>query len=324
MGEWRLAPKGQSNLDYIGDLLVRDGLITYSVLETARDRMRETSRSLMRVLIEDNLLEESRRIAFIRNQFGVPLVTLKDQKADPLLLLYIPAHLCRRHVLVPVKLDKDGLVVVMEDPTDLRLLDELKELSGLRIKPVLALGSEIKDLLDTIPEPKGTDAAVEAGPRRFDPVARFLTYFFMPIMSLSVLGGIFLLLAYHDGFAAWLKETIGPPDSSARGYQIYTLFLYFFLSWGVWTLVMFEAAGLVFDDLEWRDNDDIPQARSKTKALIFSVLGGLVGLDRFYLGYTRMGILKLLTLGLGGLWWLLDAFSILMGWTPDATGRKLV
>jgi hypothetical protein len=319
-----LAPKGQSNLDYIGDLLVREGLITVSVLETARERMRETSRSLMRVLIEDNLLEESRRIAFIRNQFGVPLVTLKDQKVDPVLLTYVPAHLCRRHNLVPVKLDKDGLVVVMEDPTDLRLLDELKELSGLRIKPVVALNAEIQELLATIPEPKATETDQPLGARKFDPVARFFSVFFMPIMSIGALAGIFLLIAYSSDFQKWLRDTLGPPDSSAWGYQIFSLFLYFFLSWGVWTLVMFEIAGLVFDDLEWRDQEEIPEPRSKAKALLLSVFGGLLGLDRFYLGYTRMGLLKMLTLGLGGLWWLMDILAIAVGAVPDATGRKLV
>jgi hypothetical protein len=318
-----VAPKGQSSLDYIGDLLVRDGLITMSVLETARERMRETSRSLMRVLIEDKLLDETRRIAFIRNQFGVPLVTLKDHKVDPVLLTYIPAHLCRRHNLAPVKLDKDGLVVVMEDPTDLRLLDELKELCGVRVKPVLALSAEIEEVLGTIPEPKSADAGDSTVVRKFDPVSRFLKHFFMPIMSLSVLAGIFMLLAYNQDVQTWLRETIGPPDSSARGYQIYTLFLYFFLSWGVWTLVMFEAAGLVFVDQEWRDSEDMPNEKSKITALLLSFFGGILGLDRFYLGYTRMGILKMLTLGLCGLWWLMDLAALALGWIPDATGRKL-
>jgi type II secretory ATPase GspE/PulE/Tfp pilus assembly ATPase PilB-like protein len=253
----------------------------------------------------------------------VPLVTLKDQRPDPLLLTYVPVHLCRRHNLVPVKLDKEGLVVVMEDPTDLRLLDELRELSGLRIKPVLALTAEIQEVLATIPETKTSEEKAPESPLRFDPVARFFTFFFMPIMSVAVLAGIFVLLAYSQGFQTWLRESLGPPNSSNFGYQVYTLFLYFFLSWGVWTLVMFEVAGLVFDDLAWREKDDIPEPRSKTKAMLLSLFGGLLGLDRFYLGYTRMGILKFLTLGLGGIWYLLDFVAIMLNSIPDATGRRL-
>ena len=38
--------------------------------------------------------------------------------------------------------------------------------------------------------------------------------------------------------------------------------------------------------------------KNKTTALIFSILLGGLGIDRFYLGYTGIGILKLLTGGL--------------------------
>ncbi|MBQ8773035.1 MAG: TM2 domain-containing protein, partial [Muribaculaceae bacterium] len=41
--------------------------------------------------------------------------------------------------------------------------------------------------------------------------------------------------------------------------------------------------------------------KSKTTALILSVLVGGLGIDRFYLGYTGMGVLKLLTAGCFGI-----------------------
>lgn len=41
--------------------------------------------------------------------------------------------------------------------------------------------------------------------------------------------------------------------------------------------------------------------KDKTTALILSILVGALGVDRFYLGYTGMGILKLLTGGCFGI-----------------------
>lgn len=60
--------------------------------------------------------------------------------------------------------------------------------------------------------------------------------------------------------------------------------------------------------------------KNKTIALIFSVLLGGLGVDRFYLGYTGMGVLKLLTGGCLGILWIIDIVFIAMGKLQPADG----
>ena len=61
-----------------------------------------------------------------------------------------------------------------------------------------------------------------------------------------------------------------------------------------------------------------------TVALVLSVLLGELGVDRFYLGYTGLGILKLVTLGGCGIWWIYDVIMIATQKLPDAEGQPLV
>lgn len=67
----------------------------------------------------------------------------------------------------------------------------------------------------------------------------------------------------------------------------------------------------LFSDKEW------------TMALILSFLLGGLGVDRFYLGYTGLGVAKLLTLGGCGIWSLIDFIMIAMRKIPDSEGRPL-
>jgi TM2 domain-containing membrane protein YozV len=58
-------------------------------------------------------------------------------------------------------------------------------------------------------------------------------------------------------------------------------------------------------------------------ATVLSMFLGILGVDRFYLGYTALGIVKLVTLGGCGIWSLIDTLLIVLKKVPDAQGRPL-
>jgi hypothetical protein len=67
----------------------------------------------------------------------------------------------------------------------------------------------------------------------------------------------------------------------------------------------------VFSDKDW------------LTAVLLSLFVGWLGIDRFYLGYTGLGIVKLITLGFFGIWAVIDLVLIIIGRLPDANGLPL-
>lgn len=64
------------------------------------------------------------------------------------------------------------------------------------------------------------------------------------------------------------------------------------------------------DDTKWM-NYQIMQFKDPTTSLIISLLAGPLGIDRFYVGDTTLGVVKLITCGGFGIWTIVDWFLIM-------------
>lgn len=63
--------------------------------------------------------------------------------------------------------------------------------------------------------------------------------------------------------------------------------------------------------------------KSFLAAWLLSLFLGTLGVDRFYLGKIGTGILKLVTCGGAGIWYLVDLVMLLVGSTRDKSGNSL-
>jgi TM2 domain-containing membrane protein YozV len=66
-----------------------------------------------------------------------------------------------------------------------------------------------------------------------------------------------------------------------------------------------------------------PEKKKFITTLLFSVFLGYLGVDRFYMGYVGLGILKIITCAGCGIWYIIDIILIATKSIKDANGQEL-
>jgi type IV pilus assembly protein PilB len=127
----------------IGDLLVEEGLLSEQQLNEALAQQRATGKMLGEMLVEEKVISSSMLVKTLARSLDVPGCQLRHGLIDPALLSLIGAEEAERLKVIPMFKVHDTLTIAMAEPQSLPTIDRLKTLTGLKIRPVLALENEI-------------------------------------------------------------------------------------------------------------------------------------------------------------------------------------
>jgi type IV pilus assembly protein PilB len=140
----------------LGEMLIKDQIITRQDFEMAAQRQSETGVSIGRVLIDMGKASEWEVAATLGKQLNVPFITLAHYDIDPEVLESIPEELVHKYRIVPVDRTGDSLTIALADPSNIYLLDELRLLTHCQIIPVISFESDIKEAIEKYyPNAKG-------------------------------------------------------------------------------------------------------------------------------------------------------------------------
>ena len=122
----------------IGELLIREGLITREALEKALQEQKNTGMRVGYNLVKLGFIDEVDLTRMLARQYRMPAVDLSNFEVDARIAKLIPAELAQRHLVLPLKREGRTLTVAMADPSDLGVIDDLKFITRYDIFPVIA------------------------------------------------------------------------------------------------------------------------------------------------------------------------------------------
>lgn len=122
----------------LGELLVREKLISLQQLRQAQDEQKKTGHNLGYALARLGYINDEEITSFLSNQYRLPAINLDEYEIDAEVLKIVSKEVCFKHGIVPVSRSGSSLIVAMSDPTNLHAIDDIKFLSGYNVEPVVA------------------------------------------------------------------------------------------------------------------------------------------------------------------------------------------
>jgi type IV pilus assembly protein PilB len=132
----------------LGELLVRENLISLTQLQKAQDEAKRTGQRIGATLVRTGALEEGKLTDFLSKQYGIPSINLRDFEIDQELLKLVPRDACEKHLLIPVNRAGASLIVAMADPSNISAIDDIKFLTGYNVDGVLASEGSIREAIE--------------------------------------------------------------------------------------------------------------------------------------------------------------------------------
>ncbi|MBW2541465.1 MAG: Flp pilus assembly complex ATPase component TadA, partial [Deltaproteobacteria bacterium] len=134
--------------DQIGELLVKENLLTAEQLRKARDDARAQGSRLGAQITQLGYLDENDLTDFVAKQYGVPSIDLEEFEIDAAVIRLIPEDVASKHTVIPVNRAGSTLILATSDPSNIFALDDIKFLTGYNIQAVVAAEDAIRRAID--------------------------------------------------------------------------------------------------------------------------------------------------------------------------------
>ncbi len=130
------------------DALIEEKLITKEQLQDALDKQMGAKKPIQELIVEMGFVKEEDLIRVASKVFKTPVLALSKEKINSSVTQLISCKAAKRYGVFPVGKEGDKIVLAMSDPQDVLVLDDIKSMTNMEIKPVLSTKSDIAGCIE--------------------------------------------------------------------------------------------------------------------------------------------------------------------------------
>lgn len=170
-----MASKDRSDLK---DLLLREGVVNLQLLNEILGEQEKSKETLLEILIRKEQTDSKKLLQIFSSHYGYTSVNPGIFVIEGAILSLIPKSIAEKYLVLPISLLENTLTVAFANPTNIKAIDELQAITGLRIKTVVAEAKVIKKFIakyyEQKIEPETPGAEKEQNKENFDELVKMI------------------------------------------------------------------------------------------------------------------------------------------------------
>ncbi len=133
--------------DRLTEILFDNNLINKESFERALEIQKQRGGRLSAILVELGYIDEQNLISALSQGLGIPTLKLSKFKIDPEVTKMIPKEIASHYQIIPISKIGNLLTVAMSDPLNIFAIDDIKNLTGFEIGPIITTPKEVSDAI---------------------------------------------------------------------------------------------------------------------------------------------------------------------------------
>ncbi|MCF7870803.1 MAG: hypothetical protein K9L94_01755, partial [Candidatus Omnitrophica bacterium] len=136
----------------LGDILISEGMITDTQLGEALKKQESSGDKLGELLVKLGYVDERQIAVALSKQLGIAYISKNSGKLKPVpdqnLEELIPHDFAMKNVVLPLSRSLNSITVVMADPLDLIVIDNIKKMTGCEVNIVVSIRQDILEAIE--------------------------------------------------------------------------------------------------------------------------------------------------------------------------------
>ena len=132
---------------FLKKILIDNNILDKPSIEAAFEKAQKENKRFKDILIREGFISEEQLISILSKFLGINIVDLKNTRIDENVIQRVSASMVKMYKIFPLNMERDTLRIVVSDPLDSNMMDDLRFILGTPVEICIAREKDIEKMI---------------------------------------------------------------------------------------------------------------------------------------------------------------------------------